>query len=71
MKKGKSKVSNGTLTETLNAQKKITMVLEVLKSKYGLLNHQRGQSEEAFKVISQQYEELEKEFQKSNLLLVR
>lgn len=63
-KKGKSKVSNETLTETLNAQKKITMVLEVLKSKYGLLKHQRGQSEEAFKVISQQYEELEKEFQK-------
>ena len=63
-KKGKSKVSNETLTETMDAQKKITMVLEVLKSKYGLLNHQRGQSEEAFKVISQQYEELEKEFQK-------
>lgn len=63
-KKDKSKVSNESLIQTLAAQKKITMVLEVLKSKYGLLNHQRGQSQEAFKTISQEYDKLEKEFQK-------
>lgn len=63
-KKEKSIVSDKSLTQTLTAQKKITMVLEVLKSKYGLLNHQRGQSQDAFKVISQEYEKLENEFQK-------
>jgi DNA repair exonuclease SbcCD ATPase subunit len=63
-KKDKSKVYNDSLSQTLAAQKKITMVLEVLKSKYGLLNHQRGQSQEAFKVISQEYDKLEREFQK-------
>ncbi|MDT2890964.1 hypothetical protein P7H89_00470 [Lactococcus lactis] len=63
-KKDKSKVYNDSLSQTLAAQKKITMVLEVLKSKYGILNHQRGQSQEAFKVISQEYDKLEREFLK-------
>ena len=61
-KKDKSKVYNDSLSQTLAAQKKITMVLEVLKSKYGILNHQRGQSQEASKVISQEYDKLEREF---------
>ena len=61
-KKDKSKVYNDFLSQTLAAQKKITMVLEVLKSKYGILNHQRGQSQEASKVISQEYDKLEREF---------
>ena len=63
-KKDKSIVYNDSLSRTLAAQKKITMVLEVLKSKYGILNHQRGQSQEAFKVISQECDKLELEFQK-------
>ena len=63
-KKAKSVISEDSLSKTLEAQKKITMVLEVLKSKYNLLNHQRGQSEEHFRVISQEYEKIETEFQK-------
>lgn len=62
-KKEKSSVSGEALSQTLEAQKKITMILEVLKSKYGLLNHQRGQSEEHFRVISKEYKQIEKEFQ--------